>query len=955
MLQKLTFVAPRDNDALTLRRGHALAQVLLLLMVIGVALAALSLNERDTPSQITTAIGMTVFVLVYAINRTGRVQLAMLILLIGGTSSTVIGSILSERPIPMMFYLGLVVVIAAAFGRPFTPIIWAAALSTIPFILNLGVYGTLTAPHELIMLSDGRTLPSIFTQELGALALLWMLAGTAYLSSRLLNQLLEESQAATEQALLSNQALRQSEERFAKIFQHSPVGISITRLQHGHVVDVNDSLLSLLGYSRDEVIGKTTLELSIWAQNTSREQTVQMLREGQSIHDQELQIRTKSGDLREGLNAIELIELDGEICMLSMLYDITERKRIEAALRQFEERFAKVFRTSPVGISITKLADGRFVDVNDSFLRILGYQRAELIGRTVVELNMWRQSEDRAEAVAILRERGMIRDLESVFRTRSGELRDSLSSIDLIELDGEICMLSMLVDITERKRTEAALRESEEQYRLIAEHSRDLIVLLDYDGRVLYASPSHQPVLGYAAVELIGGRALDIVHPDDREPLLQEWDKLTSKGHVQTTVRLRHANGDWLSIETSSSMLDQQGNSLSVGRDVTERKRLEAQLLQSQKMEIVGRLAGGIAHDFNNLLTAITGYAELALEDLPPASPVRSDIQELRKAADRATKLTGQLLAFARKQVIEARVVNLNQLIGDMEGFVRHLIGELIELRTLPAADLGSVRVDIHQIEQVVVNLVVNARDAMPQGGRLTIATANVVLDPGYAGEHIDVTAGRYVLLTVGDTGVGMDAAVQEHLFEPFFTTKGPGKGTGLGLATCYGIVKQHGGYILPYSEPGRGTLMKVYLPRVDAPLDPTPITELYTNARGDETILLVEDEPAVRELAVRVLRGQGYTVLEAGDGLEALRVIEQYQIAQIDLLVTDVVMPGLGGGDLAERLIAMRPGIKVLFTSGYTEDAMLHGGQLARGTHFLHKPFTPAALAQKVRGILDS
>jgi PAS domain S-box-containing protein len=830
MLQKLTFVAPRDNDTLTLRRGHALAQVLLLLMVVGIALAALSLNDRDRPAQITTAIGMTMFVLVYAINRTGRVQLAMLILLIGGTCSTVIGAVISERPIPMMFFLGLIVVIAAAFGRPLTPIIWAAALSSVPFILNLSVYGTLTASTELIVLPDGRMLPSIFTQELEALALLWMLAGTAYLSSRLLNQQLDESRAATEQALASNQALRRSEERFAKVFQRNPVGISITQLDDGRVIDVNDSLLSLLGYSRDEVIGKTTLRLNIWEQNSNRDQTVQMLREGQSIHDQELRIRTKSGELREGLNSIELIELDGEICMLSMLYDITERQR-----------------------------------------------------------------------------------------------------------------------------TEAALRDSEEQYRLIAEHSRDLIVLLDPQGRVLYASPSHQPVLGYAPVELIGRNVLTIIHPDDRAPMLREWATLAAKGHIQTTVRVRHANGDWLVLETSSSILGQQGSTLNVARDVTERKRLESQLLQSQKMETVGRLAGGIAHDFNNLLTAITGYADLALEDLPPDSPVRSDIQELRKAADRATGLTSQLLAFARKQMIEPRIVNLNLLINDMEGFIRRLIGEQIELSSLLVPDLGSVRVDTNQIEQVVINLVINARDAMPQGGRLTIETANVMLDTEYAGEHIDVMAGRFVLLTVGDTGIGMDAEVQEHLFEPFFTTKGPGKGTGLGLATCYGIVKQHGGYILPYSEPGRGTLMKVYLPRVDAPLDPPPSTEVHPNARGEETILLVEDEPAVRELAARVLRGQGYTVLEAGDGLEALRMVEQEHSTRIDLLVTDVVMPRLGGSELAERLIAMRPNIRVLFTSGYTEDTVLRDGQLATGTHFLQKPFSPVVLAQKVRGILDS
>ncbi len=779
MLQKLTVVAPRDNDALTLRRGRALAQVLLLLMTIGVALAALSLNDHDRPAQITTAIGMTVFVLVYSINRAGRVRFAMLILLIGGTCSTVIGAMIAERPIPMMFFLGLIVVVAAAFGRPLTPIIWAAALSTVPFVLNLGVYGTLTAPTASIVLPDGRWLPSIFSQELEALSLLWMLAGTAYLSSRLLNQQLEESRAATEQALASNQALRRSEERFAKVFQRNPVGMSITRLDDGRVIDINDSLLSLLEYSRDEVIGKTTLELNIWAQKSDRERTVQMLRQGQSIHDQELRIRTKSGELREGLNAIELIELDGEICMLSMLYDITERQRIEAALR-----------------------------------------------------------------------------------------------------------------------------DSEEQYRLIAEHSRDLIVLLDSEGRVLYASPSHQPVLGYAPIEMIGHAAINNVHPDDRDLMAREWAKLATKGHIQVTIRAQHANGEWLWLEISSSILDQQGSTVNVSRDITERKRLEAQLLQSQKMETVGRLAGGIAHDFNNLLTAIT---------------------------------------------------DLNQLIIDMRGFICRLIGEHIELNTLPAPSLGSIRVDTNQIEQVIVNLVINARDAMPQGGRLAIETANVVLDAEDAGEHIDVTAGRYILLTIGDTGVGMDAAVQKHLFEPFFTTKGPGKGTGLGLATCYGIIKQHGGYILPDSELGRGTLMKVYLPRVDAPLDSLPAAEPHLNPRGAETILLVEDEPAVRDLAARVLRSQGYTVLEAGDGVEALTVVEQQPDARIVLLLTDVVMPRMGGGALAERLIAMRPGIKVLFTSGYTEDAMLHAGQLATGTHFMHKPFSPAALAQKVRGILDS
>jgi len=829
MLQKLTVVAPRDNDMLTLRRGHALAQVLLLLLLSLGVLGCIALLDRDVPALISIVIGLAILGVVFAVNRSGRVRLALSSLLIGGTVTIVCGSIVAQQPTPAIFFLGLLVMVAALRSLR-ALLIWAVALSCIPFILNVLLYGRLLAPSAPIPMSSGLPMPSIFLQELLALALLWMLAGTAYLSSRLLNQLLEESRAATEQALSSNQELRRSEERFTKIFQRSPIAIAIATVPEGRILDANARYFELTHYRKEDIIGHTADELALWGEPHDRDRIVQLLREY-----------------------------------------------------------------------------------------------------------------------------GVIRNLEIGFRTKENEQRISLASIEIVELDQQQHVLTMFYDITERKRTEAALRDSEEQYRLIAEHSRDLIVLLDREGCVLYASPSHQPVLGYAAFTLIGRRALRIIHPDDREPILHEWGKLAINGHIQTTVRVRHANGNWLALETSSSILDQQGNTLNVARDVTERKQLEAQLLQAQKMETIGRLAGGIAHDFNNLLTAITGYADLALEELPPVSPVRDDIKELRKAADRATNLTRQLLAFARKQLIEPRMVNLNQLISDMEGFIRHLIGEQIELRTLTAADLGSVRVDINQIEQVVVNLVVNARDAMPQGGRLVIETANVLLDAGYASKHIDATGESYVLLTVGDTGVGMDAAVRAHLFEPFFTTKGPGKGTGLGLATCYGIVKQHGGYILPYSEPGRGTLMKVYLPRVDAPLDLPPSAEVHTSARGDETILLVEDEPAVRELAARVLRSQGYTVLEAGNGLEALRVVEQEQTARIDLLLTDVVMPSLGGGALAERLIAICPGIKVLFTSGYTEDAMLHAGQLASGTHFLHKPFAPAALAQKVRSILDS
>jgi two-component system, cell cycle sensor histidine kinase and response regulator CckA len=395
---------------------------------------------------------------------------------------------------------------------------------------------------------------------------------------------------------------------------------------------------------------------------------------------------------------------------------------------------------------------------------------------------------------------------------------------------------------------------------------------------------------------------------------------------------------------------------IGISRDVTELKRLEEQFRQAQKMEAVGRLAGGIAHDFNNLLTAITGYAELAIDTLEPHTPARADIEELRKAAERATTLTRQLLAFARKQVIDPQVVNLNSLVLEMDKLIRRVIGEDIELLTHLAADLGQVKADPGQIEQVIINVAVNARDAMPKGGKLTIETVNILLDQEFARAHVSVILGDYILLTISDTGIGMDSAVQQHLFEPFFTTKAPGKGTGLGLATCYGIVKQHGGYIWVESEVGNGTRVKIYLPRIDdVVISSHPAIVSQDWPRGTETILLVEDEASVRKLVSRLLRGQGYTVVETTNGVEALQFATAQPPGAIQLLVTDIVMPQMGGSALRDQLTAQLPGLKVLFISGYTDNALVHDGQLDVGVELLSKPFTPAALVRKVRQILDS
>ncbi len=513
-------------------------------------------------------------------------------------------------------------------------------------------------------------------------------------------------------------------------------------------------------------------------------------------------------------------------------------------------------------------------------------------------------------------------------------------------------------ELTARTQAIAALRDSEELYRLITENTRDLITLLDQEGRCVYVSPSCSSILGYAPVELIGATMNEIVHPDDQPSVAEQMARLAATGTAQDTFRARHAGGAWRWIETFWTATVQDGvrYNVAVGRDITERKRLEAQFLQAQKMEGIGRLAGGVAHDFNNLLTAILSYTERARDGLAPGDPVSEDLDEVARAARRAADLTSQLLAFARKQIIEPQALNLNTLIEGMDRLLRRVIGEDVELEVRLAPELDYVKADPGQIEQVLINLAVNARDAMPDGGKLILETRNLTLDAAFAQQHIGMEPGTYVLLEISDTGVGMDAETQRQIFEPFFTTKEAGRGTGLGLATCYGIIKQHGGWIVLYSEVGGGSTFKIYLPRVTAPTAlPLRHEDPAATPHGSETILLAEDEPAVRTLASRVLRERGYTVIEAANGDDALRAAQESNGAAIDLLLTDMVMPKMGGGALAARMQELYPGIRVLFISGYTDSALIHHGPLANGTEFMHKPFSPDDLARKVRELLDA
>jgi two-component system cell cycle sensor histidine kinase/response regulator CckA len=419
--------------------------------------------------------------------------------------------------------------------------------------------------------------------------------------------------------------------------------------------------------------------------------------------------------------------------------------------------------------------------------------------------------------------------------------------------------------------------------------------------------------------------------------------------------RHRTRDGRVIDAETGAHHIEFGGRQaqLVVLLDVTDRARLEEQLRQAQKMEAVGMLAGGVAHDFNNLLTIITGYSQLVLNNLPAADPNRHSIEQIIQAGDRAAALTQQLLAFSRRQVLQPKVLDLNRLVTSLSTMLRRLIGEDIDLRLALGADLGRVHADPGRIEQVLMNLTVNARDAMPKGGTLTLETANVFLDENYSSKHLTVKAGQYILLAVSDTGDGMDAGTQARMFEPFFTTKESSKGTGLGLSTVFGIVKQSGGSVQVYSEPGRGTSIKVYLPRIDQPVAIEPAGAPKVARRGTETLLLVEDDDMVRHLMRETLERAGYKVKDTADPIEAGRISDSHS-GKIDLLITDVIMPKVSGTELAAMLIARRPEMKVLYISGYTDNAIVNSGLLHHEVAFLQKPFAPAALIEKVRDVLE-
>ena len=600
------------------------------------------------------------------------------------------------------------------------------------------------------------------------------------------------------------------------------------------------------------------------------------------------------------------------------------------------------------------------------FTSALGSSAAEFAG------DHWRLSERRqwwlsstAIAVSLILTSGIVCIL---LPSMMPELKPSYNAVDTDIAVHSLVGIILLFDVyvvfqqVQLSRFRKQLAEREELFRLITENAADMIAVVDTSGQRLYNSPSYQKLLGYSQEELGKTSAFEQIHADDRTAVVDAAQDARRTGMGRTVeYRIRHKDGRWLTLESTASVARNQDGEVEklviVNRDITERKQLEEQLHRSQKLEAIGRLSGGVAHDFNNLLGLIIGYSEALQERVPPDDPYREAVDEIQNAGKRAAALTQQLLAFSRKQVLEPRILSLNTTIGDIEKMLRRLLGEDIQIELLLSPDTGTVKADRSQIEQVILNLVVNARDAMPDGGKLTIETGKWILDRSTVLRHPYVIPGPYAMLKVTDTGCGMDAELQSHIFEPFFTTKEKGKGTGLGLATAYGVIKQSGGYIWVDSEVGKGTAFRIYLPEVKAVADVVPegVPEAKAALRvatERRTILVVEDERSLRKLTKKTLSEAGHQVFEAGDASEALEISRTTK-GTIDLLLTDVIMPGISGKKLADVLLAERPGIGVLYMSGYTDGEIAKQGMLEQGTAILRKPFTRGELMRQVENAL--
>jgi len=782
---------------------------------------------------------------------------------------------------------------------------------------------------------------------------------------------------------------------FEQIIENAPEAISIVD-QELRVLRINAEFTRLFGFTADEAAGKRLDRLIVPPDRYAETAWIAECIKTESKLSLETRRQRKDGSLVEVLLSTSPVTLNGKrVGAYASYRDITEQKRTEelnaalyaiAARSQSAEDLQQFFAAIHNIVGQLMNARNFYIALYDSQAQLLSFPyfvdeedptpAPKPLGRGLTEYIL-RSGEPLLVTPAVFEELERRGEVESI-GTPSLDwlgvpLKSGTACIGVLvvqtynentrfgERDREILKFvsQQLAATIEHKRYEEALRRSEARSRSLILSAAFGICRCTLGGRFLDVNPALINMLGHGSVEdllKLDARREVFVNPQGLDRLAEDYRRTGSLNGVE--LQWRRKDGRVIIVRLSgcaATISDEPEEVLElIAEDITDRRQLEEQLRQAQKMDAVGRLAGGVAHDFNNLLMVINGYTEVLLEQLEQGSAMHHKVQSIQQAADRAATLTRQLLAFSRKQLLELKVVDVNIVIGDMERLLRPLIGENIELVTRLSPETGHTRADAGQLEQVIMNLVVNAKDAMPEGGKLTVESSDVTVRHSFR-EHRFIQPGRYAVISVTDTGHGMDKETQSRIFEPFFTTKEKGKGTGLGLSTVYGIVKQSNGYVFAQSELGAGTTFYVYLPRVeDSAEELSPAQSQQSEAGGCETVLLVEDEESVRELVRLTLAARGYKVLEAENGECGLRVSESFK-ENIDILITDVVMPGIGGRELAKKLLALRPGISVLYLSGYTEDAVITQGAPGPSTAFLQKPFTLQNLAKKVREVLRS
>ncbi|WP_051305602.1 PAS domain S-box protein [Desulfogranum mediterraneum] len=644
-------------------------------------------------------------------------------------------------------------------------------------------------------------------------------------------------------------------------------------------------------------------------------------------------------------------------------YEIARQRGDQAETELF--RWEQIFLSAGWGIILLDPDEGTILSANHSFARMHGYSRDEVIGMDQAAMSAPESRAALEEHVAIVRDQEQD-TFESIHISRDGHTFPVLIDLHTIRDGGgePLYLVANVQDITERKQAEVALLESEAKYRVLVENQSDMVVKVDLEGRLLFVSPSYCTMFGKEEGELLGKQCMPLVHEDDREPTAKAMEALFSPPHTAYLEQRALTKEGWTWIAwLDTAILDSAGKVkeiIGVGRDISERKQMEeekehlqAQIQQAQKMEAIGKLAGGVAHDFNNMLSVILGYAEILKEALADEPNRLEEILEIERAALRSRDTTRQLLAFSRQQAIEPKSIDLSHQLGSLEKPLARLLGEDIALEVQAAAELWPIHFDPSQLDHVLFNLAINARDAMPDGGLITIGADNTIVDRLHDPDHPGITPGNYVLLQVRDTGVGMDAATLSHIFEPFFTTKDVGNGSGLGLATVYGIIKQNEGFIYAESTPGQGTVFELYLPQSETDQQGQEKKETTQTASGSERILLVEDDPMVRELTQKMLENLGYHVMAMAGPRPALTALSATPPPQIDLLLTDVVMPEMNGAELRDQVRALRPEIKTLFMSGYPETVISRHGVIDQGVHFIQKPFSKEVIGQKIHEAL--